>query len=243
MLLLAYTTCKTTRKGQAAYRRESHVRRTSTRDPPAAAGAVALGAPTSPAPATPGPFSPTAPLLPGTAHATLLERDRSSPESRTLCLLLCVWGTVLLTNYLKQSPAAGVRCGSSLYWGLTLLPVPVTVVYLLGMIRWTLREHELKRRLGFEFAAGDLQWSEAATAKYVLFMAVAGLSAGCLGIGGGTIQGPVLLEMGMLPQVCSPPAAALLHFWTDCGADGSWFWLLAGLRKTPTCRPLTSTGS
>ena len=35
----------------------------------------------------------------------------------------------------------------------------------------------------------------------------------------------------------------LLHFWTDRGADGSWFWLLAGVRATPTCRPLTSTGS
>ena len=39
------------------------------------------------------------------------------------------------------------------------------------------------------------------TFRYMALMTGAGLCAGLLGIGGGMVQSPLMLEMGMLPQV------------------------------------------
>jgi hypothetical protein len=54
------------------------------------------------------------------------------------------------------------------------------------------------------FLPDDVQWDESTSVLYPLACMVAGLCAGLFGIGGGIIKGPLMLEMGMLPQVASP---------------------------------------
>src|SRR3989338_3775831 len=61
--------------------------------------------------------------------------------------------------------------------------------------------HHKKVECGYEFLEGDIKW----TTKYVtlvpLIFFTAGLVAGLLGIGGGLVVGPLLLEMGVNPLV------------------------------------------
>jgi uncharacterized membrane protein YfcA len=56
-------------------------------------------------------------------------------------------------------------------------------------------------------------------------MLFAGLSAGLLGIGGGMVQGPLMLEMGMLPQVQRATSATMVFFTSSSAAV---LFLLAG---------------
>jgi uncharacterized membrane protein YfcA len=56
-------------------------------------------------------------------------------------------------------------------------------------------------------------------------MLFAGLSAGLLGIGGGLVQGPLMLEMGMLPQVQRATSATMVFFTSSSAAV---LFLLAG---------------
>ena len=48
---------------------------------------------------------------------------------------------------------------------------------------------------------GDIRWSEAGVKRYPMLTFFAGLLAGLVGIGGGMVLGPLLLEIGMIPQV------------------------------------------
>ena len=61
--------------------------------------------------------------------------------------------------------------------------------------------HHKKVQSNYEFLEGDIKW----TTKYVtlipLIFFTAGLVAGLLGIGGGLVVGPLLLEMGVNPLV------------------------------------------
>mmetsp|Transcript_11577 Transcript_11577/g.21219 ORF Transcript_11577/g.21219 Transcript_11577/m.21219 type:complete len:88 (-) Transcript_11577:213-476(-) len=49
-------------------------------------------------------------------------------------------------------------------------------------------------------------------------MAGAGVSAGLLGIGGGMVQSPLMLEMGMLPEVQRATSATMILFTASSAA-------------------------
>lgn len=46
---------------------------------------------------------------------------------------------------------------------------------------------------------------------YCQFGIIAGLVGGLLGVGGGFIMGPLFLELGIPPQVCSTPIVCQFH--------------------------------
>merc|ERR1712086_842154 len=55
---------------------------------------------------------------------------------------------------------------------------------------------------------GDIHWDDRATVVYPLICSVAGMCAGMFGIGGGIVKGPLMLEMGVDPQVSSGTAGS-----------------------------------
>ena len=54
---------------------------------------------------------------------------------------------------------------------------------------------------GYRYAEGDIVWDSAGTIKYPLICIGAGMCAGLFGIGGGIVTGPLMLELGIHPQV------------------------------------------
>ena len=66
--------------------------------------------------------------------------------------------------------------------------------------------------VGYPFDAHDVLWTRRNTIVYPLTCGLAGLCAGMFGIGGGIIKGPLMLEMGMLPQVASATSAFMILF-------------------------------
>ena len=67
----------------------------------------------------------------------------------------------------------------------------------------------------------EIHWTEKNTITYPCFSIVAGLVAGMFGIGGGIIKGPLMLALGVHPQVASATSAAMILF-TSCTATISY---------------------
>jgi uncharacterized membrane protein YfcA len=55
------------------------------------------------------------------------------------------------------------------------------------------------RRYGY--VDGDVRWGPRETIRYPAICAVAGVFAGMFGIGGGIVKSPLMIEMGVLPEV------------------------------------------
>ena len=65
------------------------------------------------------------------------------------------------------------------------------------------RIHELKKRYGYKYDPHDiLRFNDNYTMiKVISVTTAAGIIGGMVGIAGGTVLGPVLLQLGLLPTV------------------------------------------
>jgi uncharacterized membrane protein YfcA len=59
---------------------------------------------------------------------------------------------------------------------------------------------------------GDIHWTKPRVLKFPSLCTIAGIAAGLLGIGGGMVKGPIMLEMGILPPVQSATASFMILF-------------------------------
>ena len=68
----------------------------------------------------------------------------------------------------------------------------------------------LKDACGYEYVDGDFHWDAATTLKYPCVCFFAGVCAGLFGIGGGIVNGPLMLELGVLPPVAGATTACMI---------------------------------
>ncbi|KAJ0401901.1 hypothetical protein P43SY_003518 [Pythium insidiosum] len=131
-------------------------------------------------------------------------------------VLFLTWIALVVFSLAKGghgSPSViGLSCGSVGYWTLIAVTFPffaaVTLYYGLKISR----VHTFLRASGYEYLKGDMRWTKQATFRYPALCTAAGLAAGLLGIGGGMVKGPLLLEMGLLPQVASATSSSMILF-------------------------------
>lgn len=65
---------------------------------------------------------------------------------------------------------------------------------------------------GWENVDGDVEWDEQRTLMYPVVGILSGLIAGMFGIGGGIINGPLMVELGFVPDVAAATGATMLLF-------------------------------
>ncbi|CAE7546737.1 unnamed protein product [Symbiodinium natans] len=132
-----------------------------------------------------------------------------------VCLLVCCFlGCVVLT-VLKgggHGSIVGVACGSGSFWLLSWAQLPWVLGFGLIFRDMLINENMDKEEDGHEFAATEIRWTSATTIRYPLLCSLAGVLAGLFGVGGGIIKGPLMLELGVAPQVASATAAAMILF-------------------------------
>jgi uncharacterized membrane protein YfcA len=122
----------------------------------------------------------------------------------SLCFIL-----VVITNILKLEFC---ECGTAGYWLLLMAPVIITVGMSFMIRSYLLNKGELKRSNRVPLVEGDVDWDSTTTITYPLLCTLAGLFAGMFGIGGGIVKGPLMLEMGVLPEVSAATAAFMILF-------------------------------
>ena len=105
-------------------------------------------------------------------------------------------------------------CGSFGYWLMKAASFPILGFAALYIARELVRGHTSKNSVGYDYLPGDVQWTRKRAYYYPTICVSAGVAAGLLGIGGGMLKGPIMLEMGLPPRVVAATAAYMLLFTT-----------------------------
>eukprot|EP00270_Netrium_digitus_P001870 TRINITY_DN12074_c0_g1_i2.p1 TRINITY_DN12074_c0_g1~~TRINITY_DN12074_c0_g1_i2.p1 ORF type:complete len:551 (+),score=108.67 TRINITY_DN12074_c0_g1_i2:195-1847(+) len=157
------------------------------------------------------------PLLLQEKEVEKVETEPQLPMSKILQLFL-FWCSIFTLQAVKEwtdAPCAGV-----VYWVLTLAQIPLA----LGMTTFTalrlLREKSERASAvtledansASEAYSGDAAWGEWEITLYPLVSLLAGVMGGLLGIGGGMVVSPMLLDIGVLPQVTAATTAFMVLF-------------------------------
>ncbi|CAH9099436.1 unnamed protein product [Cuscuta europaea] len=129
---------------------------------------------------------------------------------KKMLVLFLVWISFLLLQVIKN----GVVACSQLYWVLNLLQFPVALG-LFGCECVKLYTESKSRKLSGNqemICEAAIDWTAMNLALCALCGVVGGTVGGLLGSGGGFVLGPLLLEIGVMPQVASATATFVMMF-------------------------------
>jgi uncharacterized membrane protein YfcA len=151
-------------------------------------------------------------LLPAKEAARRLQAIRATEARLFPPTPLSVVASLSLAMLSLDASKLGVACGSALYWSLTLVAVPVALGVSVWARAWLLRDNRSKARVNYKFARGDVRWTTRTSVLFPVVCSVAGLAAGMFGVGGGIVKSPLMLEMGLLPDVVAATSATMILF-------------------------------
>ncbi|EOY08069.1 Sulfite exporter TauE/SafE family protein isoform 1 [Theobroma cacao] len=157
-------------------------------------------------------------LLIDAEYEPLVPREEKS-ELQILCfnlrwkrllILATVWVLFTLIQVIKNDL---VVC-STWYWVLFCLQLPIAVLVFGYEATKLYKEHKKRMSTGNREAIceASIQWSPLNIAFCALCGILGGTVGGLLGSGGGFILGPLLLEIGVIPQVASATATFVMMF-------------------------------
>jgi uncharacterized membrane protein YfcA len=123
--------------------------------------------------------------------------------------LLAFWAIFVLDYYAAHRIPSRGACSAG-QWAMRafLLLAVVTAVAVGGVL--TRRSQAARAASGARPLPGDIQWSRAQCVAVPLLAYGVGAVAGLLGLGGGELMAPLLLALGMLPQVASATSAFMI---------------------------------
>ncbi|KAJ7538548.1 hypothetical protein O6H91_11G053900 [Diphasiastrum complanatum] len=158
------------------------------------------------------------PLLP------LGSPEGSNYSYMKLLMLVIVWFAFFALQILRGGKTSESMlhlepCGIG-YWLLTGLQVPLSV----AITAWTASHLQGKNKGSFSRLPQEGDLLPAAYTMLPVMALLAGILGGMLGIGGGMIINPILLEIGMLPQVTAATSALLVFFSSSLSVVQ--FWLM-----------------
>jgi len=114
---------------------------------------------------------------------------------------------------------AGVECGSALYWILVALVIPYLGIVATCVVVW-LRKHPKVPML-----EGDVIFRPKQIAGMVGGGIGGGIVSAFLGVGGGVVIGPLLLDLGLIPQVSTATSSFMILF---TSSSSSFQYVLMG---------------
>ncbi|KAK9124008.1 hypothetical protein Sjap_013610 [Stephania japonica] len=138
---------------------------------------------------------------------------------KRVIILLSVWAAFLLLQIIKaswdlNSPInKAVSCGI-LYWVVNALQIPIAIL-VFGCEAVRLWRESKKRKMSGNSESvceATIEWTPLHIATCALCGIVGGIVGGLLGSGGGFVLGPLLLELGVIPQVASATATFVMMF-------------------------------
>ncbi|KAL8130196.1 hypothetical protein V2J09_019351 [Rumex salicifolius] len=162
----------------------------------------------------------------------VLETNRSITSSRMpwkkLCALVIIWLSFSLIYLLRGNKNGHSiihieTCGVA-YWAISSLQIPLAITITI----WVLHTH--KRKSDQILSHQEV----AALTRQHLFPAMAilaGFVGGVFGIGGGTLVSPLLLQLGIPPEVTGATCSFIVFFSSTMSA---FQYLLLGMKHTTT---------
>uniref|UniRef100_M4B456 RxLR effector candidate protein n=1 Tax=Hyaloperonospora arabidopsidis (strain Emoy2) TaxID=559515 RepID=M4B456_HYAAE len=160
--------------------------------------------------------------------AQILERERQFSLPKQGVLLICYVGILA-----ASLGSASVTCNSVAYWALLIAEIPWIAGFGVYTAIYLYRQHCCKLAVNYAFAVGDIHWTKKNVVRFPLACAGAGVIAGLFGVGGGIVTGPLMIEMGIVPEVASA-TTALMVLYSSAAATAqfavfgliAWDWAL-----------------
>jgi len=106
----------------------------------------------------------------------------------------------------------GIEACTPVYWltAAAIFPVIFAVWGWEGYSVIKLTKHKLRN--GIPFIFGDVKWNKKKVTAVGTVSFVAGILASLLGVGGGLVKGPVLIEIGLPPEVVAATSSYMILF-------------------------------
>jgi uncharacterized membrane protein YfcA len=147
--------------------------------------------------------------------ARIIQDEDRFPWGKCMAMVLC-WAVLLVLTLLKGGHGApsviGVKPCSGTYFALYASVFPVAIIFTIAVGFHLRRQARLKDAAGYHYLEGDVVWTNRNAFLFPALSFFSGVAAGMLGIGGGMIKGPMLVEMGILPKVMSATASYMILF-------------------------------
>mmetsp|Transcript_26995 Transcript_26995/g.76077 ORF Transcript_26995/g.76077 Transcript_26995/m.76077 type:complete len:523 (-) Transcript_26995:604-2172(-) len=160
--------------------------------------------------------------------------DRQKWMSRaSLAALVALWAVYFSFSLMHHTRPFCIRC-STPFWALYAAMAATTLVITVAILRHVSRKNSPRAAAGDEsglqasliredftplfetHSSGGLEegidWSEGNLIKCTVVMAMAGVTAGFMGIGGGMIMSPLLLTLNVHPQVTAATSSMMVLF-------------------------------
>lgn len=148
-------------------------------------------------------------------YRQILQRESHTPWLTVFVLIVC-WVIIMLLSLFKGAHGApsivGVLSCSAWYWVLLCLTFPIIFIMTAGIGYHLISKYREKVECGYRFHEGDVHYTVRNVIWYPLLCVFAGVMASLLGIGGGMIKGPLLLELGVIPAVSGASASFMILF-------------------------------
>jgi len=125
-------------------------------------------------------------------------------------ILVLVTVVSLLRGSSKGSSIVGIEVCSVWYWllgGLLICTLGLTEIFVCMFLH---HQHTMKTQLGYNFQDGDIHWTLSRMTIISSVSVGAGILAAMLGIGGGMILSPLMLSLGVLPEVTSATSTFMI---------------------------------
>ena len=90
---------------------------------------------------------------------------------------------------------------SLIYWILVLLFIIIVLAFDYFVIIHIEKEYNYRKMINFPYDSKDINWTRNTIMKLCFIGFLAGFIAGTIGIGGGVVLGPILLDLGIHPIV------------------------------------------
>lgn len=130
-----------------------------------------------------------------------------------IALITIAWIVLIVSSLLKgNKDIAGITKCSWPWW--SLVAGSFVILFSLSMIMGVTYNviYRRKTTISYPTAEGDIKWNLRNSFLLPALFLSAGLVAGLLGIGGGMIVGPLLLELGVIPEVSMATSAFMILF-------------------------------
>lgn len=118
----------------------------------------------------------------------------------------------LLRGSTRGRSVVGIKPCSPVYWVLSFSPLPLLVAIAIGICWYLVKRHKRHLQHNYKYQVGDVVYTPLNTGIMATASIVAGLLAGLLGIGGGMVFGPLMLEFKMLPEVAAATSSFMILF-------------------------------
>jgi len=147
----------------------------------------------------------------------ILQEEQHVPMNN-LKILIILFLVVFIMNIVKGGSTGsfpsplGITCGSSLFWFANLLML-FFIIYITFISRlYLLNQFQKKQACDYTYVEGDIIWDSKTTLVYPCICCMAGFFSGMFGIGGGIVFGPLMLALGIPPEVSSATSACMILF-------------------------------